>query len=277
MGLSQRKACSAAGLCRATWQYEQKPESPLNKALRRRICELAAVRRRFGSYRLWELLLREGWKVNKKRVTRLYIEEELSLRLKRSKKRASAVRVPLPKPTAPNQVWSMDFIFDRLQSGRWIKMLVVIDDYTREVLAIEVGFGINGLHVAQVLERLIEERGGVVAIRCDNGPEFAGNALDAWAYRRGIKLDFIRPGKPNDNAFVESFNDKFRNECLNENQFLTMQEAQIVIETWRKDFNEERPHKAHRACGRLTPKEFAALHNEKLNKLALAEHQLELA
>lgn len=277
MGRSQRKACDLAGLCRATWQYERRPESELNKALRRRICELAAVRRRFGSYRLWELLLREGWHVNKKRVQRLYVEEKLSLRLRRRKKRASAVRVPLPKPTAPNQVWSMDFIFDRLQSGRWIKMLVIIDDYTREVLAIEVAFGISGLRVAQVLEQLIEERGKVGAVRCDNGPEFAGNQLDAWAYRQSIKLDFIRPGKPNDNAFVESFNDKFRDECLNENQFLTLQEAQTIIEAWRKDFNEGRPHKAHRAYGRLTPKEFAARHYEKINNPALAEHQLELA
>ena len=274
MGRSQRKACELVKLCRATWQYQPKPESAENKALRRRICELAAARRRFGSFRLWQLLRREGWKVNKKRVRRIYDEERLSLRLKRRKKRASAVRVPLPKPTAPNQVWSMDFIWDRLRSGRWLKMLVIIDDFTREVLAIEVGFGINGLQVAQVLERLIEERGMVVALRSDNGPEFAGNAMDGWAYSKGIKLDFIRPGKPNDNAFVESFNDKFRDECLNENQFLTLPEAQTTIEFWRRDFNEQRPHGS---LNGLTPREFAEGHTAMLKELALAEHQLELA
>lgn len=274
MGLSQRKACRVAGLCRATWQYRRRPESALNKALRVRICELAAQRRRFGRYRIWQLLGREGWNVNKKRVARIYREERLSLRIRRRKKHASAVRVPLPAPTAANQVWSMDFIWDWLQSGRRLKMLVVVDDFTRECLAIEVDFGINGRRVGQVLERIIEERGKPIAIRSDNGPEFAGNAMDGWAYTRGIKLDFIRPGKPNDNAYVESFNGKFRDESLNDNQFLTLAEAQAIIEGWRKDFNEGRPHKAH---GKLTPKEFAQRHMAMLNKLTLAEHRLAVA
>ncbi len=267
-------ACRVAGLCRATWQYVPKPESALNKALRVRIREIAAQRRRFGSLRIWKMLVRQGWTINKKRVQRIYVEEKLSLRIKRRIKRAAAVRVPLPKPTAPNQSLSIDFVFDWVQSGRKIKMLTVVDDFTHECLAIEVDFGIRARRVTQVLERVIESRGPVASIRSDNGSEFAGNVMDEWAHAKSIKLDFIRPGKPNDNAYVESFNGKLRDECLNENRFLTLIEAQTIIEAWRKDFNEERPHKAH---GKLTPSEFAAQHREKLNKLALEERQLALA
>jgi putative transposase len=274
LGLSQRKACRVIGLCRATWQYEPKPESALNKALRVRIREIAAQRRRFGSFRIWQMLVRQGWTINKKRVQRIYVEEKLSLRIKRRIKRAAAVRVPLPKPTAPNQVWSIDFVWDWVQSGRKLKMLTVVDDFTHECLAIEADSGIRARCVTQVLERLIEQRGLVAAIRSDNGSEFAGNVMDEWAYRKNIKLDFIRPGKPNDNAFVESFNGKFRDECLNENRFLTLIEAQTIIEAWRRDFNDERPHTAH---GKLTPSEFAAQHTTMLKKLALAEHQSALA
>ena len=246
-----------AGLCRATWLYKPKPESAENKALRARICELAAHRRRFGSFRIWRMLRRAGWKANKKRVWRLYREERLSLRLKRRKKQASAVRVPLPVPTGPNQVWSMDFVWDCLRGGRRLKMLTVVDDFTRESLAVEVDFGLGGRRVAQVLERLIERRGKVAAIRSDNGPEFVGNAMDGWAYEKGIKLDFIRPGKPNENAFIESFNGRLREECLNDNQFLTLVEAQTIIEAWRKDYNDERPHSS---LGGLTPREYAEIH-----------------
>ena len=168
----------------------------------------------------------------------------------------------------------MDFVWDRLQSGRRLKILNVIDDYTRECVAIEVDFGINGHRVIQTLERAMEERGKVVAIRSDNGPEFISNALDGWAYSNGIKLDFIRPGKPNDNAFVESFNDKFRQECLNDNQFLTLPEAQTVIEIWRRDFNEQRPHDS---LDGMTPREFADQHTAMLNMKAPGIHQLALA
>ena len=255
MGLSERTACRVASLCRATWQYVPKPESPENIALRARICEIAAQRRRFGAYRIWRLLRREGWKVNKKRVRRIYDEERLSLRLKRRKKQAAAVRVPLPKPTGPNQVWSIDFVWDWLRNGRRLKMLTIVDDFTRECVAIEVNFGLNGKRVTQVMDRLFETRGKVAGIRSDNGPEFAGNAMDGWAYGSGVKLDFIRPGKPNENAFIESFNGRLREECLNDNQFLTLVEAQTVIEAWRKDYNDERPHSS---LNGLTPSEFAA-------------------
>jgi len=274
LGLSQREACLAAGLCRATWQYKPKPESALNKALRVKICEIAAKRRRFGSFRIWEMLRREGIFVNKKRVQRIYVEEKLSLRLKRRKKQASAVRVPLPVPTGPNQVWSIDFVWDWLRVGRRLKMLTIVDDFTRECLAIEVAFGLNGKAVTQVFDRLFEERGKVAGIRSDNGPEFAGNEMDAWAYSNGVKLDFIRPGKPNENAFIESFNGRLREECLNDNQFLTLVEAQTIIEAWRKDYNEERPHSS---LGGLTPREFAEGHSAIMNKQPLKKHQSALA
>ena len=274
LGLSERKACEVAGLCRATWQYEPKPESAENKALRARICALAAQRRRFGSKRIWRMLKREGWKVNKKRVNRIYVEEKLSLRLKRRKKQAAAVRVPLPVPTGPNQAWSMDFVWDYLRGGRRIKMLTIVDDFTRECLAIEVNFGLNGKAVTQVLDRLFELRGKAAGIRSDNGPEFTGNAMDGWAYSRGVKLDFIRPGKPNENAFIESFNGRLREECLNDNQFLTLIEAQTIIETWRKDYNDARPHGS---LNGLTPTEFAERHTTMLKELALAGRQFMLA
>ena len=274
MGLSQRKACQITGLWRATWQYKPRPESALNKSLRRRICELAAQRRRFGHFRIWRLLRREGWTINVKRVLRLYREEKLSLRLRRRKKQASALRVPLPAPSGPNQVWSMDFVWDWLRTKRRLKMLTLVDDFTRECLAIEVDFGLGGRRLAQTLERVIEQRGKPLAIRSDNGPEFAGVVMDGWAYERGIKLDFIRPGKPNENAFIESFNGRLREECLNDNQFLTLAEAQAIIEAWRKDYNDVRPHSS---LDGLTPSEFAVRHTTMLNKHSLEDRQLALA
>lgn len=212
--------------------------------------------------------------VNKKRVQRIYVEEKLSLRLKRRQKQAAAARVPLPVPTGPNHLYSMDFVHDVLRGGRRIKMLTIVDDFTRECVAIEVGFGINGKQVTQVLDRVFEERGKTGGLRSDNGPEFAGNAMDAWAYERGVKLDFIRPGKPNENAFIESFNGRLREECLNDNQFLTLAEAQAIIEAWRKDYNDERPHGS---LDGLTPTEFAARHTTMLNKPTALEHQFRLA
>lgn len=259
---------------RSSWQYEAKPESAENKALRKRICELAAQRRRFGGFRIWRLLRREGRKVNRKRVRRLYNEERLSLRLKRRKKQAAAIRVPLPAPTQVNEAWSMDFVWDRLRDGRRLKILTIVDDFTRECLAIEVGFGLNGVQLTRVLDRLIELRGKPSRIRSDNGPEFAGNAMDGWAYGKGVKLDFIRPGKPNENAFIESFNGRLREECLNDNQFLTLAEAQAIIAAWGRDYNDERPHGS---LDGLTPTEFAERHSRMLNSKHLEINQLTLA
>lgn len=255
MGRSRRKACNLVGLCRATFYYRHHRQD--DPALRQRIREIATKRRRFGQDRIYIVLRREGINVNHKKVSRLYREEKLTLRLKRRQKRAASVRVPLPVPDGPNQVLSMDFVFDQLATGRKFKTLTVVDDFTRECVAIEVDFGIGGERVTRVLDRICEERGKPRAIRCDNGPEFAGNALDRWAYQNSVVIDFIDPGKPNQNAYIESFNGRFREECLNDNQFVVLAEAQTVIGAWRKDYNEDRPHGS---LNRMTPAEFAAKH-----------------
>lgn len=201
------------------------------------------------------MLRRAGWKDNVKRVLRVYREEGLSLRPKRRRKFAAIARVPMPAAAKANQTWSMDFVHDRLVSDRVFKCLNIVDEHTRECLAIEVDGGMSGVRVTRVLEQLIELRGRPESIRSDNGPEFAGKTMDEWAYQRGIRLDFIQPGKPTQNAFVESFNGRFREECLSENRFQSLVEAQVVIEAWRKDYNEVRPHGSLKG---LTPSEFAA-------------------
>jgi len=249
-------ACRVAKLNRRTWQYKPRKKRD-DTALREAIIRIAERRHRFGQNRIYLILRREGWKDNIKRVQRVYREAGLSLRAKRRRKRSAEARVPMPAADRPNHTWSMDFVHDRLASGRSIKCLTIVDEFTRESLAIETEFGILGDGVARVLDGLIELRGKPMAIRSDNGPEFAGKVLDAWAYQRGLKLDFIQPGKPTQNAYIESFNGRFREECLNENQFQSLVEAQVVIETWRKDYNEERPHGS---LNGLTPREFAERH-----------------
>ncbi len=192
--------------------------------------------------------------MNHKKVDRLYKEEHLSLRLRKRKRLPARQRIPLATPDAPNKCWSMDFVSDSLYNGRRFRVLNIVDDYTRESPAMEVDTSLGGVRVVQVLERLKESRGLPEVIRTDNGPEFISRALDEWAYKNGIKLDFIEPGKPIENAFVESFNGRFRDECLNENWFMTLQEAQKIIEHWRIDYNKDRPHGSLR---KLTPDEFA--------------------
>lgn len=209
--------------------------------------------------------------MNRKRVSRIYREERLSLRLKRRRKRSASVRVPFPVPTRPNEVWALDFVHDRLAGGRAFKALVIFDEFTREVLAIIVDFGIGGKRVTEELAKLIDYRGKPDALRMDNGPEFVSNDVDAWAYHNGVKLDFIRPGKPNENAMVESFNGRFRDECLNDNQFRTLIEAQIIIETWRKDYNNERPHGS---LDGKTPTEFAEEYEIMLKRNGTKKPQL---
>lgn len=217
---------------------------------------LAEERRRFGYKRLYVMLRREGFMINRKRVYRIYREERLSLRIRKRKRIASLVRVPLPTPTKPNIRWSMDFVSDQLGStGRRIRCLNIVDDFSRECLAIEVDTSLPGERVARVLDRLAFTRGRPQAIVVDNGPEFTGKAVDAWAFTNGVKLDYIRPGKPVENAYIESFNGKFRDECLNDHWFQTMREAQVRIEAWREDYNSRRPHSS---LGDLTPEEFAA-------------------
>jgi len=233
LGVSERRSCRVLGVGRSLLQYVPRPDR--NAALRARLKELAETRRRFGSPRLHILLQREGWTVNHKRVERLYRQEGLSLKRKRRRKSGSHLRVVLPAPSRLNERWSMDFVTDSLVNGRRFRSLTVVDDHSRESIAIEADFSLTGERVARVLERLAQTRGLPNIITVDNGPEFAGKALDAWAYQHGIRLHFIRPGKPVENAYIESFNGRFRDECLNENLFQTLDEARHVIKTWRID------------------------------------------
>jgi putative transposase len=221
--------------------------------IRNRLRELASLRKRFGSPRLHVLLRREGLVVNHKRTERLYREEGLSLRRRKRPRRTAGVRVVVPQAERPNQRWSMDFVHDRLESGRRMRLLTIVDDYSRECPAIEVDTSLPGLRVSQVLDRLSEMRGLPELITVDNGPEFAGIVLDAWAYRKGVQLHCIQPGKPVQNAYIESFNGKLRDECLNEHWFSNLDEAKERIEAWRQDYNTVRPHSA---LGDLSPEEF---------------------
>jgi putative transposase len=238
----------------SVYRYRPKPDN--DDDLRHRLRELAEQRRRFGSPQLHRILKREGLVVNHKRTERLYREEGLALRKKRKRKGAAGARVILPSPQRANERWSMDFVTDSIVTGRRFRALTIVDDFTRECPAIEVDTSLGGCRVVAVLERLAETRGLSEVITIDNGPEFAGRALDEWAYRRGVKLNFIRPGKPIENAFAESFNGRFRDECLNTNWFISLDHARNVIEEWRRDFNEFRPHSSLKGA---TPKEYAVM------------------
>ncbi len=252
LGLSERKACMLAGISTSVYRYQPKPGN--DEHLRKRLRELAEQRKRFGSPRLHILLKREGLVINHKRTERLYCKEGLALRRKRRRKGAAVARVIIPPPQGVNERWSMDFVSDNTVTGRRFRALTIIDDYSRECPAIEVDTSLGGRRVVGVLDRLTQTRGLPEVITIDNGPEFAGRALDEWAYRHGVKLNFIRPSKPIENAYAESFNGRFRDECLNTNWFITLKHARDIIEEWRKDYNEVRPHSSLKGA---TPKEYA--------------------
>lgn len=252
LGLSQRKACLLVRISPSVFRYQPRPNGDI--ALRQRLKELAAQRKRFGCPRLHLVLHREGLVVNHKRTERLYREEGLSLRRRRRRKGAAGIRVSLPSPEKPNERWSVDFVTDSIVNGRRFRALAIVDDYSRECPAIEVDTSLGGQRVVSVLERLAETRGLPQVITSDNGPEFAGRALDEWAYRKGVKLNFIRPGKPIENAYAESFIGRLRDECLNETWFMNLKHARETIEAWRKDYNEFRPHTSLKG---KTPKEYA--------------------
>ena len=246
------RACGLIGISRSLYRYRsRRPDSAL---LRARIEEIAAVKRRYGYRRVYLRLRREGWEVNRKRVYRLYREAGLAVRRRKRKRIGVFERKPLPKPTAANVSWSMDFVADGLIGGRRLRCLTIVDDCTRECLAIEVDTSLPGLRVQAVLDRLADIRGLPQSITVDNGPEFDGKVLDQWAYRTGVQLSFIRPGKPNENAYIESFNGKFRDECLNEHWFISLAHARNIIEAWRIEYNTERPHSS---LANRTPHEFA--------------------
>jgi putative transposase len=227
---------------------------PTNR-LRVRLRELAEDRRRWGYRRLHVLLKREGWAVNSKRVYRIYVEERLVVRKRKRRRRICAqARVLLAAPVKKNETWTMDFLQDALASGRKVRTLSIEDAYTREMLAIEVDTSLPALRVVRVLDRLRQHRGMPVRIVIDNGTEFTSKALDQWAYENKVTLHFITPGRPMENGYIESFHGKFREECLNEHWFLTLDDARETIESWRIDYNQVRPHSA---LGYLTPEEFA--------------------
>jgi len=252
-GLKMRRACSLIGLSRTSFRYVPKPD-PLNEAVKGRIKELAEKRKRFGHPRLHTLIRREGILVNHKRTERIYYKElKLSLRIRRRRKRASCVRVEVPRPEKRNHIWSMDFMRDSLSSSRQLKLFTLIDEYTRKCLKIDADTSITGRRVTQALEVVSYCEGLPEMIIIDNGPEFISNALDKWAYERGIRLFFITPGKPVENTFIESFNGRFRDECLNMHWFMSLAHARRIVEDWRIDYNTERPHSS---LNDMTPEEF---------------------
>jgi putative transposase len=246
--VSERRACRVAGVPRSTCRYRSHAQD--QTALRVRLRDLAAARVRYGYRRLHILLRREGWRVNHKRVYRLYREEGLGIRVKRKKKRTCMPRVTPTPAQRPQERWSMDFLTDSLADGRRFRVLTFVDNVSRVSPAIEVGFSLTGERVVAILEELRWTAETPERIAIDNGPEFISKALDAWAYRNGVQLEFSRLGKPTDNAFAESFNARFRDECLDQHWFASLEEAQQIIEAWRVDYNTERPH---RSLGQQTP------------------------
>lgn len=246
------RACSVVQLQRSCWYY--KPHRRDDTAVRQRIKEIAQVRIRYGYKRIHVLLRREGWRDNHKRVHRVYCEEGLNLRSKRPKRnRAASHRLDRPELSTIHQSWSMDFVADQLFDGRKIRALTVVDNFSRQCLAIHVGQSLKGEDVVAVMNQLKATNLAVPnRIQVDNGSEFISKVLDKWAYDNKVTLDFSRPGKPTDNPFIESFNGSFRDECLNAHWFLSLDDAQKKIEAWRQEYNSYRPHSS---LGNLTPDE----------------------
>ena len=252
LGMSERRALAVVRMSASSYRYE--PKADRNVELRERILALAQRYTRYGVGMIYLKLRQAGVLVNYKRVERLYQEAKLQVRRRKRKKVPVGERQPLLRPDRANQVWSMDFLFDRTADGRVLKALTIVDDATHESVAIEVERAISGHGVVRVLERLAIQRGLPEVIRTDNGKEFCGKAMLEWAHVRGIALRLIEPGKPNQNAYVESFNGRLRDECLNEHWFTSLLHARTIIETWRREYNEERPKNA---LGGMTPEAYA--------------------
>jgi len=252
-GVSQRRACRIIGVDRTSVRYRSR--RPDDAALRQRLRELAHLRRRFGYRRLHVLLRREGRLVNRKHVYRLYREEWLTVRRRGGRKRALGTRAPMIVPTAPNQRWSLDFLADQMVDGRRFRILAVVDDCTRECLALIADTSIPGLRVARELDRIVARRGRPATIVSDNGTELTSNAILRWADERHVGWHYIAPGKPVQNAFIESFNGRLRDELLNETLFRSLPHARVALDAWRHDYNGERPHSR---LGWQTPHAYAA-------------------
>ena len=251
-GLSERRALSVMRMSASALRYEPRPDR--NVELRERILALAQRHKRYGVGMIHLKLRQSGLPVNYKRVERLYQDAKLQVRRRKRKKVLVGERQPLLRPDRANEVWSMDFVFDRTAEGRVIKCLTIVDDATHESVAIEVERAISGHGVSRVLDRLALSRSLPKVIRTDNGKEFCGKAMVAWAHEHGVQLRLIEPGKPNQNAYIESFNGRLRDECLNEHWFPSLLHARTEIETWRREYNEERPKKA---LGGMTPSAYA--------------------
>jgi putative transposase len=266
MQISERKACAVAQCNRRMFRYVRIVKD--DAAIRKRLEELALERRRFGYRRLQVLLRREGIVINIKRTRRIYREANLQVR-RRIKRRVALGRGnPAPVVGRINQRWSLDFVHDTLQNSRKIRALTVVDDYSREALAVEVDFSLSGARMTRVLDAIGNARGLPETIVLDNGPEMTSVAMLRWSIERHVRLHFIAPGKPTQNAYIESFNGKLRDECLNENEFATLDEARAVIEAWRQDYNMFRPHEA---LENKTPEEFVrGLVNQQLPPLSAA-------
>jgi putative transposase len=251
-------------MSRSSYSYQAKARD--NSAIRQRMREITQTRIHYGCERVFIMLRREGWRDNHKRVHRLYKLEGLSLRLCRPRRSRSARRrQPIRLATAANTLWGMDFVSDALFDGRRFRLLTVIDHFTHECLDIVVDQSLRGEHVAEAMTRLVAQRGKPAAIKVDNGSEFAGKVMDRWAYENGVELDFSRRGTPTDNAVVESFNGRLRQECLNEHGFLSLADARSKISEWRTFYNDDRPHTA---LAWKTPAEFARECGAQMNSQA---------
>jgi len=269
-GTSHRRACQLVRLRRSVLYYRSIKDPKLG--LRSRMHELARARVRYGYRRLHVLLRREGWSLGRNQAYRLYCQEALQLRSKLPRRRKMIVtRRERFEPKRTNEAWSMDFVADELTNGKRFRALTIVDVFSREALAIQVGQHLRGEDVVGVCNRLVAQRWAPKRIFVDNGSEFSGRLMDLWAYHHGVRIDFSRPGKPTDNSFVESFNGSLRDECLNVHWFETLEEAKEKIEAWRKDYNESRPHQA---LAELAPAEFAvrARDLEQRTRLQAAEN-----
>ena len=253
--VSERRACRILGVDRASMRYRS--HRAVDTEVRLRIRALAHRRRRFGYRRLHVLLRREGWRMNHKRFRRLYREEKLQVRQRGARKRALGVRAPLALPNGPNERWSLDFVSDCFSNGRRFRILAIVDDFTRESLALIPDTSLSGVRVARELDALIARRGRPKSCVSDNGTELTSKAILNWTDTTGVDWHYIAPGKPQQNAFVESFIGRLRDECLNETLFGSLTQARAVLDSWRIDYNGVRPHSA---LANRTPEEFRAQH-----------------
>lgn len=258
--IQPHRACQLVGLRSSTYYYKSYSNRDDTK-LRAKLIELSQVRVRWGLPRLFVLVRREGFMDNYKRVRRIYNEAGLQIQKRRKKKARGHLRLVLPEPQKPNHIWSMDFVSDSLSDSRRFRSFTIVDDYTRECVAIETDRSLTSQKLISIFNRLKITRGLPEMIICDNGPEFISQNLDIWAYQNKVQLKFIQPGKPVQNAYIESFNGRLRDECLNQHWFINLDHAKEEIEEWRVDYNQNRPH---RSLNMKTPNQFALEYKQML-------------